>query len=204
MTDDKLKIEIEQLKKDVFSVDWELVKSSADRLGKIGGDEVVDFLISLIALDNSSIRNRAALALEDIKDNRALEPLLTAIFKKENHNYNGTMVYALESLDCSQKLKEIFRILFYETYESKISAYAILYDQTFDFTKEDLHEIQKMWDDCMLHPEKCPNFDDLETRQMMQNAVEGFMSYLKPERKTTTKKNLKTTDNVKTKKKPSS
>lgn len=196
MTDDKLKIEFEQLKKDVFSDDWELVKSSADRLGQIGGDEVIEFLISLISLDNSGIRNRAALALENIKDNRALEPLLTAIFKKENHNYNGTMVFALESFDCSQKLKEIFRILFYETYESKISAYSILNDQIFDFTKDDLHEIQKMWDDCKLHPEKCPYIDDLETRQMMQNAVDGYMSYLKPKRKTT--------NNAKTKKKPSS
>ena len=42
MTDDKLKIEFEQLKKDVFSDDWELVKSSTYRLGQIGGDEVVD------------------------------------------------------------------------------------------------------------------------------------------------------------------
>ncbi|MRX47128.1 HEAT repeat domain-containing protein [Pedobacter puniceum] len=202
MTDDKLKLEFEQLKKDVFSDDWELVKSSADRLGQIGGDEVVDFLISLIALDNSGIRNRAALALEDIKDNRALEPLLTAIFKKENHNYNGTMVFALESLDCSQKLKEIFRILFYETYESKISAYAILSDQIFDFTKEDLLEIQNMWDDCKQHPDKCPCYDDIETREMMQDAVDGFMSYLNP--KPTIKKRTKTTDNVNTKKKPSS
>lgn len=202
MTDDKLKIEFEQLKKDVFSDDWQLVKSSADRLGQIGGDEVVDFLISLIAVDNSGIRNRAALALEEIKDNRALEPLLTAIFKKENHNYNGTMVFALESLDCSQKLKEIFRILFYETYESKISAYAILSDQIFDFAKEDLLEIQNMWDDCKQHPDKCPCYDDLETREMMQDAVDGFMSYLNP--KSTIKKQTKTTDNAKTKKKPSS
>jgi len=202
MTDDKLKLEVEQLKKGVFSDDWELVKSSADRLGQIGGDVVVDFLITLIALDNSGIRNRAALALEDIKDNRALEPLLTAIFKKENHNYNGTMVFALESLDCSQKLKEIFRILFYETYESKISAYAILSDQIFDFTKEDLLEIQNMWDDCKQHPDKCPCYDDIETREMMQDAVNGFMSYLNPQ--PTIKKQTKTTDNANTKKKPSS
>ena len=202
MTDDKLNIEFEQLKKDVFSDDWELVKSSADRLGKIGGTEVVDFLISLIDLDNSSIRNRAALALEEIKDNRALEPLLTAIFKKENHNYNGTMVFALESLDCSQKLKEIFRILFYETYESKISAFAILSDQIFDFTKEDLLEIQNMWNDCKQRPETCPCYDDLETREMMQDAVDGFMSYLTS--KPTKKKKTKSTDNAIAKKKPSS
>ncbi len=204
MTDNKLKIEFEQLKMDVFSEDWEVLKSSTDRLGKIGGDEVVEFLISLIALDNSSIRNRAALALEDIKDNRALEPLLTAIFKKENHNYNGTMVFALESLDCSQKLKEIFKILFFETFESKISAYAILSDQIFDFTKEDLIEVQQMWDDCKQHKVKCPCYDDIETREMMQDAVDGFMSYLKPKRETTVKKKLKTTDNAKTKKKHNS
>jgi len=84
---------------------------------------VVDFLISILSSDNSDIRNRAALALENIKDNRALEPLLAAIFIKENHNYNGTMVFALEPLDCSKKLKEIFKILFFETYESNISFY---------------------------------------------------------------------------------
>jgi len=174
--DNKLNIEIEKLKKDVFSDNWELVKSSAKRLGKIGGDDVVDFLISLIALDNSSIRNRAALALEEIKDNRAVEPLLTAIFKKENHNFNGTMVFALESLDCSKKLKEIFRILFYETYESKLSAFAILNDQTFEFTNQDLLDVQKMWEDCKFDSDTCPGFDDKETREMMQEAVDGFLS----------------------------
>ena len=178
MTNDKQKIEIEQLKKDVFSDDLELLKSSADRLGQIGGDEVLDFLISLIELDNPDIRNRAALALEDIKDNRALEPLLIAIFKKENHNYNGTMVFALESLDCRHKFKEIFKILFFETYESKISVYAILSDQIFDFTEEDLFEINQMWEDCKLNPEKCPGYDDDETREMIQDAVDGFMCYL--------------------------
>jgi hypothetical protein len=202
MTDKKIKKEIEELKKNVFSDDWELVKSSADRLGKIGGDEVVEFLISLIASDNPGIRNRAALALEDIKDNRALEPLLTAIFKKENFNYNGTMVFALESLDCSQKLKEIFKILFYETYEAKVSAFAILADQIFNFTKDNLLEIQKMWNECKLHPEKCPDFDDIETREMIQDAVDGFMCYLKP--KPRNKEKTKNWDNTKTRKKPSS
>ena len=43
MNDDKIKIEIENLKKDVFSDDWELVKSSVNRLGQIGGNYVVDF-----------------------------------------------------------------------------------------------------------------------------------------------------------------
>lgn len=179
MTDATRKIEVEYLKQAVFSDDWELVKSSADRLGKIGGNDVVDFLISLIALDDSGIRNRAALALNEIKDNRALDPLLKAIFNKDNHNFNGTMVYALESLDCSKKLKEIFKILFYESFEAKISAYSILSDQIFDFSKEDLFEIQQMWEDCKHNQFNCPGYDDIKTRSMIQNAVDGFIAYLK-------------------------
>ena len=168
-----LKTEIEELKENIFSEDWELVKSSADKLGEIGGEKVVDFLISLLLLDNSGIRNRAALALEDIKDNRAVEPLLNAIFKKENHNYNGTLVYALESLDCSGKLKEIFRILIYETYEAKMVADTILSEQKFDFNDDDLIEIQEMWNDCLLHPEKSPEFE--ESKVMIQDNIDAFM-----------------------------
>jgi hypothetical protein len=36
---------------------------------------------------------------------------------------------------------DIFKILFFETYESKISAYAILDDQVFTFKKDDLLQI---------------------------------------------------------------
>ena len=181
MDSDNQKIEIEQLKKGVFSDDWELVNFSADKLGKIGGEEVVDFLISLIALDAVGIRNRAALALEDIKDNRALEPLLKAIFKKENHNYNGTMVFALESLDCSKKFKEIFRILFYESYEAKLSAHAILNNQKFEFTKQDLLDIQEMWEDCKLCTEKCHEYD--ESKEMIEDDIKGFLTYFKSQNK---------------------
>ena len=149
-------IEVENLKKEVFSDDWETVKAAAKRLGEIGGVDVVDFLISLLELDDSSIRNRAALALEQIEDSRAVEPLLKSIFKPENHNYNGTMVFALESLNCKTKLVEIFKILFYETYEAKISAYSILDDQIFEFNRDDLLQVQKMWEECNAEPEKYP------------------------------------------------
>jgi hypothetical protein len=178
-----MNLEFEQLKKDIYSDDWDLVATSADRLAEIGGEEVIDFLILCIASDNRHLRNRVAIALSHIKDNRALEPLLAAIFKKENHKRNGTMVYALESLDCSQNLKEIFKILFFEALESKISAHSILSKQLFDLKRKDLLEIQQMWDDCKLHPEKCPLYDEIETREVMQGNVDGFMGYLRSKRK---------------------
>jgi len=169
--------EIEQLKKNIFSNDWELVKFSADKLGEIGGDDITDFLISLLDLDDSGIRNRAALALEQIGDNKAVEPLFKSIFK--NQNYNGTMVFALESLDCSKHLKDIFKILFSEAYEAKMSAMAILDTQIFEFTSQDLININDMWEDCKLNPEKCPEIENVDVRKEMQDSVDGFMEYLK-------------------------
>jgi hypothetical protein len=170
--------EIEQLKKDILSDNWDLILLASNRLSKIGGEKVVTFLISLLSSENPLTRNGVALALKNIQDNRALEPLLAAIFKKENHAYNGTMVYALESLDCSKKLKEIFQILFYETFESKMSAYSILSNQEFKFTEQDLFEIQQMWDDCKLYPEKCPCYNEEETRAMMEESLNDYLEYL--------------------------
>ena len=175
----KVNEEIAQLKRNVFSEDRQLVKLSVDRLLELVGKDGLDFLISLLALDNPYLRDIAALALADIKDNRALEPLLSAIFKTENHNFNGTLVFALQSFDCSQKLKDIFKILFYQDYESKIGAYTILSDQIFEFRKEDILEIGQMWRDCKKNSNQCLCYDDIESQKMMQDTVDGFMEYLK-------------------------
>jgi hypothetical protein len=128
--------------------------------------------------NNPSIRNRAALALSDIGHNRAVKPLFEAIFKKENFNYNGTLVFSLESLDCSNHLKDLFKIIFYHTYEAKMSAMSIIRTQSFDFTTEDLLEIKLMWSDCITNPEKCPDFDNEQVRSEMQESVDGFIEYL--------------------------
>jgi hypothetical protein len=168
--------EIEQLKQNMFSSDLDLVKSSAYKLGEIGGMDITDFMISLLDADNSAIRDYAALALEMIGDNKAVEPLFKSIFK--NPNYNGTMAFALESLDCSNHLKSVFRILFAESYEAKISAASILETQTFDFSPQDLLEIKAMWDDCKLHPEKCLEIDDDDVKKDIQQLLDRFLNSL--------------------------
>jgi HEAT repeat protein len=173
--------ELDHLKQEILSQEWERMRAAGYRLAEIGGDEAVQFLIPLLKSEDPLLRNCVALSLKDIKDNKAIDPLLEAIFKKENHNYNGTLVFALEALDCSQKLKEIFKILFYESYESKISAYAILSEQVFEFTEEDLLEVNSRWEDIRLHPEKCPSYEYNEVPEMIQDAVDGYMSYLKAE-----------------------
>jgi len=102
-------------------------------------------LINLLESENPSTRNTSALKLRVLKDNRAIEPLLKAIFKVENKEDNGTLVYALQTLDCKHKLVELFKVLFYQGYEAKVMAHQILDEQIFEFTKNDLLEIRKMW-----------------------------------------------------------
>lgn len=128
--------------------------------------------------DNPGIRNRAALALSDIGNNRAVKPLFKAIFQKEIADYSGTLVYALQFLDCSKYLIELYKIIFYQAFEAKMEAMAILRDQSFNFTTEDLLEIKLMWDDCIVNPEICPEFDNEKVRSEMQYSVDGFIEYL--------------------------
>lgn len=167
--------EIENWKKELFSEDSEIALNAAEQLAKIGGEDIVQFLIALLNLENAEIRNLAALSLREIKDNRAIEPLLKAIFKPESRDYNGTMVYALQPLDCKHKLVALFKILFYESYESKMAAYTILNEQNFEFRREDLLEIQSMWKACNDQAEKVNGFEEEETRLMMKDAYEGFV-----------------------------
>lgn len=139
-----------------------------------------ELFIELLESTDPRVRNSVALGIYEIKPQTALEPLLRAIFKPENHNYNGTLVFALEQLDCTQKLKEVFRILFYESFEAKISASSILNNQIFDFSRKDLLYIKAMWQDLLNNPHKCPGFDNKKIRESIEADVEGIMSYLKP------------------------
>lgn len=171
--------EIIILKQKIISGDWDNLKVALERLIEIKGEEYVfDFLISLISNTDPKIRNNAALAIEELKIEKALEPLLESIFKEENKNYNGTLVFALSSLDCSQNLKDIFRILFSYAYEAKMSAISILDEQSFEFTKQDLLEIKAMWENCKLNPETCIEFNNPKVRKEMQSCVDSFLFYL--------------------------
>lgn len=170
--------DIEQLKKDLFSDDWKLMQASSEQLRDIGGEEVFHFFIDCLDLGNSRNRTRniAALRLKEIGDNRALEPLLAAILKKENINYNGTLVYALSGLDCTHKLCELFEMLFYHGYEAKLGAYNIISEQIFEFTRQDILSIASEWEDLKKTPERCPAFND--AKALIEDCVQGFLPYL--------------------------
>lgn len=167
---------IERYKIEILSDDAKIALNASDKLAEIGGQEVLDFLISLLESDNVHLRNLAALALREIGDNQALEPLLKSINKDGKKNHRGTMVYALQTLDCSCKLPELFDLLFYGRFEVKMGVTTILDEQVFDFTQQDLINIKHKWEDIQMHPETSPEFE--KTRDLLQDYVEGFLVYL--------------------------
>ncbi len=156
--------EIESLKSKVLGGDWKIANEAAKLLANIGGDIAFDFFISLLGMDIEDLRNVAALALLDIGDDKAVESLIVAILKKENIKRNGTMVYALQHLDCRNKFKEMFEILFYHGYEARVHAYQILTDQEMNATASDISDIVSQWEYIKSHPRE---YGDVTERQKM-------------------------------------
>jgi hypothetical protein len=169
-------MDLETLKKEFISTDWGIAEPALDKLVRIGGDEVLEFFISFLAGTDVLLRSRASIGLHDLGDSRAVEPLMKAILKKENENYRGTMVYALDTLDCPDLLPQLFDLLFYGNAEVKMGAASVLDHQIFEFDSADLYTIRAKWEDLRLHPEKCPDYE--ATKEEIEHFVEGFLAYL--------------------------
>jgi HEAT repeat protein len=74
------------------------VRHAAIRLGDEGVREAFAPLVEMLASDHPVLRDAAALALRDLRDQRALEPLTEAIQREPQRC--STYIYALQPLDC--------------------------------------------------------------------------------------------------------
>lgn len=166
-------LDIEQLKSDFLSGDPELARSASDQLATKAGDDGRDFLISVLSSSDSRIRDWAALGIEKSKDQRALVPLLRAILNPENKFHSGTLLFTLEALDCTAHLQEVFDILFYQSYEAKMTAVGILSEQSFLVEPDLIQSIKGKWDIILLDPSQCPDFE--ESRDDIQDVVDHYV-----------------------------
>ena len=157
------------------SKSWQRALNAADELVKVGGENAIDFLIELLSSSDSDIRNVAALALRESPGKRVAEALIDAIFKAENRNSNGTLVYALEGMDCSRRSVKIFYILFHFSYECRISALVILSQQAFELTNDDLEKIEEMWADYVKSSGAANDDKDEAVEPLLRDAYERFV-----------------------------
>ena len=131
-----------QLEQDIQSDDWATALAASDALAAIGGADVLEILIPLLSSPSRWTRNAAALALREIGDNAAREPLIRAIADPLTQEDRGALVRALQPLDCSDYLRLLFHLALTGTFEVQNHALHILYDQVFWYTQNDLVEMQ--------------------------------------------------------------
>jgi len=131
--------------KSLFDKDWKIAVAASDELAKHSDPLVIKALIEVLDGDSATALNAAALALREIKDNSAVEPLLRSIKKTANKNNRSTMVYALEKLDCSNHFHEIFKLaLFGKKIDICMAALNILDEQGFYLDSEDIRWARKL------------------------------------------------------------
>ncbi|WP_126546954.1 HEAT repeat domain-containing protein [Hymenobacter amundsenii] len=143
---------LESLRNQALGPDAEAAYEAFESLTAIGTEEVAQFYLALLETAERGWRNRAAMGLAYLGDERAVAPLLQAIQRPETRGCNGTMVYALTQFDCRHLLKELFQMVFQQGYEAQLMALMAIEEQDFEYSIEDVAFIQQQWAVAQLAP----------------------------------------------------
>lgn len=108
--------------------------------------------VQLLQSKKSYVRDNAALGLRKLKDDRAIPFLLSAIHKPENKHFNGTLVYALEVLDCKNIFLTLIDLALHGDYEVQCHALNILREQGFTVTKEEIEKAERAIEEFSSNP----------------------------------------------------
>ena len=120
---------------------------ASDALGRIGSEAVVKAMIELLNHPYSESRYMAARTLALVENNEdALEPLLQAIQRKENHNQAGDLLIALEEFDVSEKYVEFFKLFLFGSFKVSMVAKDLLDHKDFNITARVIRKTQKHWE----------------------------------------------------------
>jgi hypothetical protein len=118
----------------------------ADKLSKIGNQEVIDKLILILKSENYENAILAARALGNIEENEsALEDLFEVIHSKENKLQNGIFVQTLEGYDLSDRFVDLFRLYLFGNFKTSALAKELLDTVEFELTPRVLKKIEKHW-----------------------------------------------------------
>ncbi len=149
--------------------DWDTALNASDKLSEYSDDRTVRKLIGLLGSSRTETRNAAALALREIGNDIAVEPLLEAIRKPENRTNRSTMIYALEKLDCSNHFIDIFMLALAPKEDVRLSALNILHEQGFWLSGEEIGKARFL---LKSHNKECPNDSVIEILGELLNSLE--------------------------------
>lgn len=120
----------------------EKVLDSIDEIIEKKEQKAVHVLLSLLdSTADHDVRNRAAVALNDFKEQKAVELLIKKINDPKLTNNRGTLVRALQGLDYSEHYELLFDLMLHGNYEVCRNAFDLLKDY-FESIR-DIHIIKK-------------------------------------------------------------
>jgi len=131
---------------DLSSNNWEKALKASDELSKYHSEDIFKQLITVLnKAQTQNTVNATALALREIKNNKAVVFLMKALDNTINKNNKSTILYALENLDCSKYFFKIFTLFVSsKSFDVKLSAYTILTEQKFIVTTFKILEAHKI------------------------------------------------------------
>jgi HEAT repeat protein len=131
-------LNLERLKFKLHHSEWRETLSAADELGAASSSLADTILIEGLSSTSPRVRNASAIAIKDNETKNALPALVKAISKPENINSRGTLVSALEAMDCSELFMFLFRLALDANYECKMGATDVLAEQEFYIDDNDI------------------------------------------------------------------
>ncbi len=117
-----------------------------------------NLLLSLLNARTAFIRSATAITLRHLKDNRAVTPLMDAIKVSRNKKNRGTLVYALEYLNCSDLFLPMVELALSNEYEVQAHALNILREQTFKTNRQEIAVAEEMIKKYLKADKKCEDY----------------------------------------------
>jgi hypothetical protein len=90
----------------------------AHQLGDLGDHRAVPILIDLLeSTKDGTVRNAAAAGLRKLRDSRAVPYILEQLKADYTTGNRGTLMYALETLDITENIVEVVKVMCNDNYE---------------------------------------------------------------------------------------
>jgi HEAT repeats len=128
---------LDNLKKELNTDNLEKSLDTIEKIGSMQDHSTVPTLINyLVSTDNNVVRDALAIALADIGDYQAIEPLIRLLKNPKTIKSRGNLLYALESFNCSNYAELITELLFEDNFEVSRQAFILLETQMFHISKD--------------------------------------------------------------------
>lgn len=122
-----------------------LCKSASQEQAKA----VIDEMLALLrTTKKATVRNTISIVMRELSFDNAVDTLVELINKPENRNCRGTMLYALETLHCESRVKDLLYLFQEGNYETQYNIYCLVMEKsasmTFSERRECLSVLRKL------------------------------------------------------------